>query len=97
MLPAHVEGIAMKPTAPTAQQATEPQVSFKDVFRQIASSVDRGEQTVSAALRVPAGADDDRRMLALQAGVYRYVEAVELCSRIVDRSTSAVKTVLQSQ
>jgi len=36
-------------------------------------------------------------MIALQAGVYRYVEAIELCAKLVDRTASAVKTTLQSQ
>ena len=76
---------------------SEPSPSFRDVFIQVARSVDQGEATVSAALRVPGDASEDRQMLALQAGVYRYVEAVELCSRLVDRATNAVKTTLQSQ
>jgi hypothetical protein len=29
--------------------------------------------------------------------MYRYVEAVDLASKLVDRATGAVKTVLQSQ
>jgi hypothetical protein len=36
-------------------------------------------------------------LIALQAGVYRYGEAVDLASRLVDRATSSVKTVLQGQ
>jgi hypothetical protein len=36
-------------------------------------------------------------LIALQAGVYRYGEAVDLASRLIDRATSSVKTVLQGQ
>jgi hypothetical protein len=36
-------------------------------------------------------------LLALQAGVYRYSEAVDLSAKLVDRATSGVKTVLQGQ
>ena len=36
-------------------------------------------------------------LLALQAGVYRYGEVVDLASRLVDRASSAVKTVIQGQ
>jgi hypothetical protein len=36
-------------------------------------------------------------LIALQAGVYRYGEAVDLASRLVDRATTSVKTVLQGQ
>jgi hypothetical protein len=34
-------------------------------------------------------------LLALQAGVYRYSEAVDLAAKLIDRTTSGVKTVLQ--
>ena len=42
------------------------------------------------------GADySPAQLIALQAGVYRYSEAIDLASRAVDRATSGVKTVLQ--
>jgi hypothetical protein len=34
-------------------------------------------------------------LIALQAGVYRYSEAVDLASHLVDRTTNGVKTVIQ--
>jgi hypothetical protein len=33
-------------------------------------------------------------LIALQVGIYRYTEAVDLASKIVDRATNAVHTVL---
>ena len=36
-------------------------------------------------------------LLALQAGVYRYSETVDLASKLIDRATSGVKTVIQGQ
>jgi hypothetical protein len=36
-------------------------------------------------------------LLALQAGVYRYSEAVDLAAKLVDRASNAVKTVIQGQ
>jgi hypothetical protein len=36
-------------------------------------------------------------LLSLQAGVYRYSEAVDLSAKLVDRASSGVKTVLQGQ
>jgi hypothetical protein len=36
-------------------------------------------------------------LLSLQAGIYRYSEAVDLSAKLVDRATSGVKTVLQGQ
>jgi hypothetical protein len=52
---------------------------------------------VKTALRGNPYDDGARGMIALQAGVYRYVEAVELCTKLVDRTTAAVRTTLQSQ
>ena len=67
------------------------------MLQRLASEVDRGERVVRTALRGNPYADDTRGMIALQAGVYRYVEAVELCTRLVDRAAGAVRTTLQSQ
>jgi hypothetical protein len=36
-------------------------------------------------------------LLALQAGVYRYSEAVDLSAKLVDRAANGVKTVIQGQ
>ena len=71
--------------------------SFHRVLHRLASEVDRGERVVRTALRGNPYADDTRGMIALQAGVYRYVEAVELCTKLVDRAAGAVRTTLQSQ
>lgn len=71
--------------------------SFGRVMKRLAAEVDKGERVVRVALRGNPYADDDRGMIALQAGVYRYVEAVELCTKLVDRAAGAVKTTLQSQ
>ena len=35
-------------------------------------------------------------LIALQAGIYRYSEAVDLAGKLVDRAGNAVKTTLQS-
>jgi hypothetical protein len=72
-------------------------VPFSTVMRRLAGEVDRGERVVTQALRQGPGANDVRAMIALQAGVYRYVEAVDLVSRLVDRAAQAVKTTLQNQ
>ncbi len=49
--------------------------------------------------RVVAGAArlDSAQLLALQAGIYRYSEALELATKLVDRASNAVRTTLQSQ
>ena len=59
----------------------------------------RGESLMRSAL----GAGRSGRelgtadLIALQAGVYRYGEVIDLASRLVDRATSSVKTVLEGQ
>jgi hypothetical protein len=59
--------------------------------------VERGEGLVRRALSVQSGALGPAELIALQAGVYRYTEAVDLTARLVDHATGALKTVLQSQ
>ncbi len=87
---------ASLPRAPDPP-SPNPAGSFHQVLHRLASEVDRGERVVNTALRGNPYDDSTRGMIALQAGVYRYVEAVELCTKLVDRSTNAVRTTLQSQ
>jgi hypothetical protein len=51
----------------------------------------------AASSGTAGGSMSPGELIALQAGVYRYGEAVDLASRLVDRATSSVKTVLQGQ
>ena len=50
----------------------------------------------SAAARRLA-AVDPTSLLALQAGIYRYGETMDLAARLVDKASSGVKTVVQGQ
>lgn len=53
---------------------------------------------IDKALRsTRAGTLSYERLLALQAGVYRYTREVELAGKLVERSTSALRQTLQSQ
>ncbi len=87
--------------------ATEPQKArdpdgpspFAGLVRAFAGEADRGEATVRSVLdparqAVPLGAP---ALLALQAGIYRYGETMDLAARLVDKASSAVKTVVQGQ
>jgi hypothetical protein len=40
---------------------------------------------------------DPTTLLALQAGIYRYGETMDLAARLVDKASGAVKTVVQGQ
>jgi hypothetical protein len=66
------------------------------VLRGIGGEIDRGEHLVQAAMH--GGRDlGAQELLALQAGVYRYSEAVDLAAKLVDRASSGVKTIVQGQ
>jgi hypothetical protein len=98
---------ASNPSSPEAPSA------FAMVLQGIGREMQHGESLVRSALGAArAGAAASRgaggsgttggsmgpgELIALQAGVYRYGEAVDLASRLVDRATSSVKTVLQGQ
>ena len=71
---------------------------FARVLHGLGGEVQRGEALVKQAV---SGADtstlDVGQLIALQVGVYRYTEAVDLASRLIDHATTGVKTVLQGQ
>ena len=68
--------------------------SFAEVLERLGSQIDRGEALVKRAVS-GSGTRDAGDLIALQAGIYRYTEAVDLAAKLVDRTTSAVKTTLQ--
>ena len=85
------------PPAPSsAASASQPNPShFSALLAQLGQRVDAGEGWMRRALSPDAGALDAAQLIALQAGIYRYTEAVELVGRLVDRATSGIKTVLE--
>jgi hypothetical protein len=68
--------------------------TFADALHGIGSAVDRGEALVARASRGSLGGLDSAQLIALQAGIYRYSEAVDLVAKLVDRASNAVKTVV---
>jgi hypothetical protein len=82
---------------PTGPRAGEVPSAFAGLLQSLAREVNRGESLTRSALGAArAGqAMGPAELIALQAGIYRYGEAVDLASRLVDRATGAVKTVLQ--
>lgn len=58
--------------------------------------IDEGDTLLSRAARRDLGALDVRALIAVQAGVYRYVEAVDFAAKLVDRVSGAVRSVLQA-
>jgi len=80
-----------------ASPASAGESSFSRVLHGIGHDLNRGEASTRAAIDLMRGGGDlaPGQLIALQVGVYRYSEAVDLVSRLVDRTTSGVKTVLQ--
>ena len=73
-------------------RAPEAESSFSRAVRGLGREIDVGEAQVASASQLHNY--DTGTLIALQAGIYRYTEAVDLASKIVDRATSAVHTVL---
>ena len=69
--------------------------SFSEVLERIGVQVDRGEALVRRAFAGGHSGLDAGDLIALQAGIYRYTEAVDLAAKLIDRASSAVKTTLQ--
>ena len=67
--------------------------SFSKALRGLGREIDAGEARLAAASQLRHY--DTGTLIALQAGIYRYTEVVDLASKIVDRASSAVRTVLQ--
>jgi hypothetical protein len=72
---------------------------FAQLLRGLGKELDRGENLAESAIRGSAGhaSLSPERLIALQAGIYRYSEAVDLVTKLVDRGTQAVRTTLQNQ
>lgn len=97
---------AVRRTTPTLSPPSTPErtssgpppgESFSRVLARLGHRIDEGERSVDRAASRPSASMDPGEMLALQAQVYRYVEAVDLATKLVERATSAVKTTLQNQ
>jgi hypothetical protein len=79
--------------------AASPTHDFVQLLRGLGKELDRGENLAEKAIR-GAGAHasmSPERLIALQAGIYRYSEAVDLVTKLVDRGGQAVRTTLQNQ
>ena len=70
------------------------EAGFLKALRGIGRSVDGGEALIASASHGSLGSLDSAQLIALQAGIYRYSEAVDLVGKLVDRASTAVKTVV---
>jgi hypothetical protein len=76
---------------------SDPGAPFSSVLRGLGREIDRGEAAMRSAIRSLDGSTDPggSRLIALQLGVYRYSEAIDIAARLADRASGTVKTVLQ--
>lgn len=91
----HAAPIARTTDLPSKKAEPAEEASpFARLLQGIGHEMNRGEATMRGALRA-GGNLGSAELLALQAGVYRYSEAVDLAAKLVDRASSGVKTVIQ--
>ena len=83
----------VKNVAPTTS-SHEPS-SFSRVLDGLGKEINAGERVMRGAIAAGSGGDIGAgQLLALQAGVYRYGEVVDLASKLIDRTSSGIKTVI---
>jgi hypothetical protein len=83
--------------APSSTPSSTPS-PFAQLLRGLGQEVQGSETMVHQAIASARGGKlEPVDLIALQAGVYRYSEAVDLASRLVENATSALKTVIQGQ
>ena len=87
-------------TPPVAAPSPEGEQSpFARILQSIGHEAAQGEATMRSAIRATQAGRDlgSAELLALQAGVYRYSEVVDLAAKLVDRASTGVKTVISGQ
>jgi type III secretion system YscI/HrpB-like protein len=69
------------------------------MLRALGDEAVRGESVVRSVVGATRAGRDfgPTELLALQAEVYRYSEAIDLAAKLVDRASTAVKTVISGQ
>lgn len=85
--------------SPAAESLPRPgpdREKFSQLLAVIGAEVDRGERLVQGVISGRAGHLSAGELIALQAGIYRYTEVVDLSAKFIDRATAAVRTTLQS-
>jgi hypothetical protein len=72
---------------------------FARLLEGLGRELHSGEALAEKAIRggSSSGSMSPQMLLALQAGIYRYTEAVDLVTKLVDRAAQGVKTTLQNQ
>jgi len=70
-----------------------------EAIRGAVRSLTEGERMVDEVIRSARRGRvfSNEELIAIQAGVYRYTQELELASKLVDKATGAIRQTLQSQ
>ena len=68
--------------------------AFQRVVDGLGKEINSGERMMRGALGAGGSELGPSELLALQAGVYRYGEAVDLASKLIDKTSNGVKTII---
>jgi hypothetical protein len=95
--PAFAHPAPPEATAPggATVESNEP-TRFGRLLHELGGAIDRGEALLDGAAAGAYQTLDAPTLIALQAGIYRYSEAVDLTSKLVERVTSGARTILQA-
>lgn len=81
-------------TAPATAGTAARGPSFASLLHSLGKTIDAGEGLMARAGRGGLSGLDSGQLIALQVGIYRYSEAVDLAAKLVDRATSGVRTLV---
>ncbi len=84
--------VVVKPAEPAADSGPS---AFARMVHGLGREINGGEAMMRSATQSASGSLDPGQLIALQAGVYRYSEAIDLASKLVDHASGSVKTVIQ--
>ena len=86
------------PRAPEAKAAEAKAPGERSAFQRVVDGlgkeINSGERMMRSALGAGGRDMQPSELLALQAGVYRYGEAVDLASKLIDKASNGVKTII---
>ena len=82
---------------PGPSESSEERPGFSALMERLGREVDRGESMLASIVGgYRTRQFSSAELIALQAGIYRYSETVDLAAKLVDRAGQAIRTTLQS-
>jgi hypothetical protein len=65
----------------------------------IIASLEKGSMKIDSILKTSLTRENmsNQELLAMQAGMYKYTQELDLCSKVVDKAVNGLKDVLKTQ